>query len=159
MGDTSDGPLIQPVHATCVALAAGGVMIRGPSGSGKSDLALRLIDQGAYLVADDQVLLRVEGGRLMARSPEILSGMLEVRGIGPMPVPRTAEVAVCLAVDLIPEEAVERLPEPDYAVFHGCRIPCVRLGAFAASTPAKIRLIASAIAHDGSDPWPVASRP
>ena len=57
------------VHATCVALDGAGVLLRGPSGSGKSDLALRLIDGGARLVADDQVALSAEAGRLVARAP------------------------------------------------------------------------------------------
>jgi len=72
------------IHGTCVALSGLGVLLRGPSGSGKSDLALRLIDGGAKLVADDQVELALDAaGRVMARAPATLSGLLEVRGIGP----------------------------------------------------------------------------
>ena len=70
------------VHATCVAIGDRAVLLCGPSGSGKSDLALRLIDGGAQLVADDQVVLRAEGGRIVARAPEALAGRMEVRGIG-----------------------------------------------------------------------------
>ena len=57
------------VHASCVALDGNGVLLRGPSGSGKSDLALRLIDGGAVLVADDQVALTVEGEKILASAP------------------------------------------------------------------------------------------
>ena len=65
-----------PVHATCIAVDGLGVLLRGPSGSGKSDLALRLIDGGAMLIADDQVVLEAIGGVLFARPPDILAGKI-----------------------------------------------------------------------------------
>src|SRR5690606_32729552 len=80
------------IHATCVALGDTGILLRGRSGSGKSDLALRLIDGGALLVADDRVALSLEGGRVIARPPAALAGYLEVRGVGPMPVPSITAV-------------------------------------------------------------------
>src|SRR5690606_18170052 len=70
------------IHATCVVIGEIGVILRGPSGSGKSDLALRLVDTGGLLVADDQVFLSVENGALVARAPPTISGKLEVRGLG-----------------------------------------------------------------------------
>ncbi len=70
------------VHATAVAIEGEAVLLRGPSGSGKSDLALRLIDGGAQLVADDQTLLRRAGGRVLASAPPAIAGLLEVRGVG-----------------------------------------------------------------------------
>ena len=74
------------VHATCVALRAGrswrGVLLRGPSGAGKSDLALRLVEGGGRLVADDQTALVPQGSGLVASPPGTLAGLLEVRGVG-----------------------------------------------------------------------------
>lgn len=70
------------VHASCVAIGGRGVLLVGPSGSGKSDLALRLIDGGAELVADDRVALRLADGRPVADAPPALAGLLEIREIG-----------------------------------------------------------------------------
>jgi HPr kinase/phosphorylase len=70
------------IHATTVSLDGRGVILRGPSGSGKSDLALRLINEGALLVADDQTILFVESGRMMAQPPAEIAGKMEVRGVG-----------------------------------------------------------------------------
>ena len=124
-----DALAMQPIHATCVVLADTAVLLRGPSGCGKSDLALRLIDRGARLIA----------------------GLLEVRGLGPVPVPWAAEATVGLAVDLVPSDAVERMPEPAYAYYHEIRVPLLALDPFAASTPAKLRLAARALAQSGGE--------
>ena len=72
----------QQVHGTCIAIDGAGVLLRGPSGCGKSDLALRLIDGGAVLVADDRVSLEARAGDLVASAPDALAGLLEVRGVG-----------------------------------------------------------------------------
>lgn len=162
------------VHATCVLLAAApgraggeaaGVLLRGPSGSGKSDLALRLIDEGARLVADDRVILRKDDGepgpdaipapaaRVVASAPAILSGLLEVRGVGIVALPAVAEAAVDLVVDLVPRDRVERLPpEDDGADLLGVRLPRLALAAFDASTPAKLRLAVRSLPTLGSVP-------
>lgn len=128
------------VHGTCVALAGVGVLFRGPSGSGKSDLALRLIDGGAVLVADDQTRLAVEGGRLSAHAPEPIAGRLEVRGLGIVPVASVAAAPLGLVVDLVDADAIERLPAPARATFLGHTVPMVCLWAFAASAAAQVRL-------------------
>ncbi len=107
------------MHATCVALGRAAVLLRGPSGAGKSDLALRLIDAGARLVADDQVELAVEGGRLVARAPAAIAGKMEVRGVGIVPAPALTEAPVALIADLVPAGAAERLPEPGAAAHIG----------------------------------------
>ena len=73
---------VSPIHGSCVVYENKGFLILGPSGSGKSDLAFRLLIQGAWLVADDQVLLKVREGKVFAQSPSPLKGLLEVRGIG-----------------------------------------------------------------------------
>lgn len=128
------------VHGTCVDLGGEGVVLLGPSGSGKSDLALRLIDGGAKLVADDQVELRGEGGRLVASPPATIAGMIEVRGVGIVALEHTAAVGVRLLVDLVPAGEVERLPEPANRLIGGIELPVIRLCAFEASAAAKVRL-------------------
>ena len=75
------------VHGTCIEIDGLGVLLRAPSGGGKSDLALRLIDDGAHLVADDQVQLTARAGRLVATAPLRISGRMEVRGLGIVEVP------------------------------------------------------------------------
>jgi HPr kinase/phosphorylase len=94
------------IHASCVARDGIGVLLLGPSGSGKSDLALRLLDRGFMLVADDRVEI-VDG---MARPPADLAGLLEVRGLGLLRLDHVAPAQVALAVELGPE--MPRLPEP-----------------------------------------------
>ncbi len=121
-----------------------GVLLRGPSGSGKSDLALRMIDAGALLVADDRVELRVDRGRLMAKAPAALAGLLEVRGVGIVPIPSAAEAEVGLVVDLVPRDAVERLPDEETADLLDRAVPRLALCPFDASTPAKLKLAAAA---------------
>lgn len=128
------------MHATCVALAQGAVLLRGPSGAGKSDLALRLIEGGALLVADDQVLLAAENGRLVARAPAPIAGRMEVRGLGIVPVATAAEAPVLLLADLVAPDTVERMPEPASETILGIALPRVALVPFEASAPAKLRL-------------------
>src|SRR5258706_794686 len=98
------------LHATCVAIGGAAVLLRGPSGAGKSDLALRLIEAGARLVSDDQVLLTAESGRLVARAPAPIAGQIEARGIGIVPVPTATSAPVALVADLVAPEDIERLP-------------------------------------------------
>lgn len=131
------------LHASCVARGAEAVLLLGPPGSGKSDLALRLIQGGWNLVADDQCLLRSEGRVLRVEAPAALRGMLEVRGLGifeglPMAVP--GDAVLRLAVRLVPAEAVPRLPSP--ALWRGpdgVTLPEVALDA-GPSAPAKVAL-------------------
>lgn len=117
-----------------------GVLLRGPSGSGKSDLALRLIDQGAVLVADDQVLLSREEDRIMARPPEILAGLLEVRGLGILKFPYRAPVPVGVAIELAEPGELERMPEAETLSLLDKSIPLYRVIAREASAPIKVRL-------------------
>lgn len=140
------------VHGTTVALAGDGVLLRGPSGSGKSDLALRLIDGGARLVADDQTELARTPDGLVARSPASIAGKMEVRGVGVMRVPTVPSVLVRLVVDLVPTDWVERLPEPQFCEYLQCSLPLLALAPFEASTPAKIRLALASLVHTTTFP-------
>ncbi|MCB2102876.1 MAG: HPr kinase/phosphatase C-terminal domain-containing protein [Rhodobacterales bacterium] len=137
------GSFQQQIHATAVDVDGVGVVLRGPSGSGKSDLALRLIDGGARLVADDRTDLTVTEGRLWAAPPPALAGGLEVRGVGLLRLDYRAVIAVGLVVDLVAPAAVERLPDAATCAYGGCDLPLLRLAPFEASAPAKIRLMAA----------------
>jgi serine kinase of HPr protein (carbohydrate metabolism regulator) len=119
------------------------VLITGASGSGKSDLALRLIvEAGAALVADDRVILEARGEALWARAPERLRGMLEIRGMGVHALPFLE--AAPLALHLEATEAQERLPEaPQVTELLGLSLPCLRLNLLHASAVAKVRLFLS----------------
>ncbi|WP_395708739.1 HPr kinase/phosphorylase [Reyranella sp.] len=135
------------VHATCVALRHRrtwhAVLLRGPSGAGKSDLALRLMEAGARLVADDRTTLDRAGNAVMASAPASIAGLLEVRGLGIRRLPRNqllAQAAVVLLVDLVPPDAIERLPEPEHEALLGIDLPVLKLAAFEASSCAKLRL-------------------
>lgn len=134
------------VHATSVALDGDGILLRGPSGSGKSDLALRLIDQGARLVADDQTELERIGDTLEMRAPATIAGRIEVRGLGIIRVPALAAAPLRLVVDLVAPETIERLPEPQFCALLEVSVPLLRLAPFAASAPAKLRLALRAYA-------------
>ncbi|MGY9015430.1 MAG: HPr kinase/phosphorylase, partial [Rhodospirillales bacterium] len=101
------------VHGTCVEIDGTGILIQGPSGSGKSDLALRLIDTGAQLVSDDQTLLTETAGELIASSPDTISGVMEVRGIGLIHVETQTEASIGVIIDLVNRNAVSRLPVPN----------------------------------------------
>ena len=131
------------VHGTCIDVAGAGVLLRGPSGSGKSDLALRLIDRGARLVADDQVEVTAAGGDLVAVAPTALAGLLEVRGLGVLRIETAVSARLELVVDLVAPEAVNRMPEGQMAEIEGVALPLLRLAPFQASAAAKVRLAAA----------------
>lgn len=116
------------------------MLLRGPSGAGKSDLALRLIDKGASLVADDRVDLRRDGDRLVARAPSPLHGLIEVRGIGIVRLPSVLDAPVALVVDLVPRAEVERLPVFDHVELLGVPVPHLSLDPFDGSAPLKVML-------------------
>lgn len=136
------------IHGTCVAVDGAGVLLCGPSGSGKSDLALRLIDGGAFLVADDLTRLVREGGGLVALAPERLAGRIEARGLGIVAAPHIRRASLALIVDLVAPGAVERLPEALTQDHLGLSVPLIRLNAFEASAPAKVRLAVRQLGRD-----------
>ncbi|CAN1722692.1 HPr kinase/phosphorylase [Hyphomicrobium sp. 1Nfss2.1] len=144
MGDATD-----TLHGTAVALGAAAALILGPSGSGKSDLALRclalaptpLLPQPPVLIADDRVFIERAGDRLRVKAPASIIGQIEVRGLGIIAVPHRLAADLVLAVELVPPETVERLPDPaPMWHFQGVSIPLLRLAPFEASAPVKLML-------------------
>ncbi|HLF58397.1 MAG TPA: HPr kinase/phosphatase C-terminal domain-containing protein [Alphaproteobacteria bacterium] len=133
------------VHGTSVVVGGVGVLLRGPPGIGKSDLALRLIDGGARLIADDQTSLSREIGDLVMTSNAVLEGLLEVRGVGILAVPCVPRARLGLVVDLVPMSQIERMPEKEYCDLLGVRVRLLKLPPFAASTAAKLRLAVASL--------------
>ena len=118
--------MTQVHQATCVAINGRAVLIEGPPGSGKSSLALTLIDRGAVLVGDDGVTLQPRGGRLYASPPPNIAGLLEVRNLGLLEFPTVGDVPVALVVRLDP--TAERFIETAERVeLGGVELPLVRL--------------------------------
>lgn len=110
----SDPPRSETVHGSAVAVGDAGVLIRGGAGAGKSTLALELIEDriaAARLVADDRVVLTDRGGVPTMAAPAALRGLIEVRGVGIVPMPNAAEAPLSLVVDLLPEAQCRRMPD------------------------------------------------
>lgn len=119
---------MERAHASAVAIAGRGVLIRGASGAGKSCFALALIARGAVLVADDYVdLTPQDAGTLWAAPPDRLAGLIEDRGLGLIRLPYLRRIQLGLVVDLVAPDAVDRLPEPADTVLAGVRLPCLAL--------------------------------
>lgn len=139
------------IHGTCLAIGGEGVLLVGKPGTGKSDLALRLVDQGglglagqlrvAQLVADDQVVIRRDAGALVASAPPSLKGKLEIRGLGIAELPVVAETRLRLAVRLTPAAEIERMPDLGSARMDilGIAVPLILLDPQNASAPARLR--------------------
>jgi len=134
----------QPIHASCVAIDGRGVLIAGPSGSGKSDLTLRLIDAGAMLVSDDYTVLTALAGKLHAAPPATIAGRIEVRGIGIVERPYVRDVPVALWVEA---GTPERMPEAMTHVIAGIALPAYTMALLEASAPARLYLMLDRIAR------------
>jgi HPr kinase/phosphorylase len=140
------------VHGTTVSLNGFGVLIRGASGSGKSDLALQLIDTAGtglsgeaitgVLVADDQTEVFLTNGKVHARPPKTIAGKLEIRGFDVLDVPFMADVRLVLVVDLVPFSQIERLPAPNTLTTEllGQKIPKLDVDAASASAVSRVRI-------------------
>ncbi len=127
------------LHSSTVALDGRAVLISGPSGSGKSDLALRMLDRGFTLVSDDRTILRRLGGKLIASAPDSIKGKLEVRGVGIVEMKTVANVPVALVVELTSE--IPRMPDDDQErLILGAGIPLINVDALTASAPSKVAL-------------------
>lgn len=117
-----------------------GALIEGPSGTGKSDLAIRMMVSGFRLVADDRVVVWTSGRRLYGKAPEALSGLLEARGVGIIPQTPLEFCEIVLLVECRREPAaVERMPDAGPAEVLGVGLPRIELWPFEAAGPAKLR--------------------
>ena len=125
------------LHATCVASEGRAVLIAGPSGSGKSDLGLRLLDRGFTLVSDDRTIICKDGPRLIASAPETIKGKLEIRGLGIVDMATVQNVPLALVVELtsnmqrMPDDSRERL-------ILDIGVPLVNVDAMTASAASKV---------------------
>lgn len=127
------------IYATTVAIDGRGVLITGPSGSGKSDLALRLIDRGAVLVADDRTAVRADGGTVFASAPAMIAGRIEVRAVGIATLPVLADVPVALCLFLT--SRTERLPQPRTRTVANVPLPEIAIDPGYPSAPIKVELM------------------
>jgi serine kinase of HPr protein (carbohydrate metabolism regulator) len=129
----------ETVHASTVTRDGRAVLITGPSGSGKSDLALRLLDRGFTLVSDDQTVVKKDGNRLLASAPPTIAGKLEIRGMGIVEMDRVDNVPVALIAELTGD--IQRLPDDSRErPILGVRLPLITIDAMTASASAKVSL-------------------
>ena len=139
LGDRGPRLSAETVHASTVARDGRAVLITGPSGSGKSDLALRLLDRGFTLVSDDRTIVRKDGDRLVASAPPNIAGKLEIRGIGIVDVETAADLPVALLVELTSD--IQRLPDDSRErPILGVSLPLISIDAMTASAPSKVAL-------------------
>ena len=132
--------MVTNIHATLVVLNGKGVLLTGKSGSGKSDLALRMIvEHQAQLVADDRVDLILKNGKLYGSAPEQLLGKLEIRNVGICEFPAVNEVEISLYVELCDDKKnIERMPLSEKVDLLGVSITKLKLYPFECSTICKI---------------------
>jgi serine kinase of HPr protein (carbohydrate metabolism regulator) len=136
----------ETVHATTVALDGRAVLISGQSGSGKSDLALRLIDRGFTLVSDDQTIVRRDGERLIGSAPGNIAGKLEVRGLGIVDIDYVDGVPIDLLVELTSD--IQRMPDDSrQRVLLGVEVPLIGIDAMTASAAAKVAVALKQVAR------------
>jgi serine kinase of HPr protein (carbohydrate metabolism regulator) len=129
----------ETLHASTVAIDGRAVLISGPSGSGKSDLALRMLDRGFTLVSDDQTIIKKDGARLLASAPPTIAGKLEIRGLGIVEVERVDNIPIVLIVELTSD--IQRLPDDSRErPILGVPLPIVTIDAMTASAPSKVAI-------------------
>jgi HPr kinase/phosphorylase len=137
------------LHGTCVSVNGEGVLILGGPGTGKSDLALRLIDEPGFgvseslmrgkLISDDQVIITRHENRLVASAPANISGKLEIRGLDIVTLATRSSIHLSLVVKLQTYSAIDR--HPDHATFDilGLALPLVEIDGNSSSAPARLR--------------------
>ncbi len=129
----------ETIHASTVALDGRAVLITGPSGSGKSDLTLRLLDRGFVLVSDDQTIIKKNGTKLTASAPPTIRGKLEIRGVGIVTMEQIDDQPVALVVELTSE--IQRLPDDSRErPVLGLPVPLISVDAMSASAASKVAL-------------------
>ena len=127
------------VHSTSVVLDDNGILITGDSGSGKSDLALRLIDNGATLISDDVTICKKKINHIFLSSPHETKGLLEVREVGIITVPFVEQVKLRMVVKLI-NEKLERLPKKKICKLLGVDIPLLTINGLNSSSVIKVKV-------------------
>src|SRR5258708_4839267 len=132
-------PLTIQIHASCIETAGIGVLLRGPSGSGKSDLALRLIEAGARLVADDRTDLTLDSGVLVGSCPQTIAGRLEIRGLGIVALANVGGTGGGLGVALAAPADIDRLPAARHCSYLGVELPLIAVAPFEGSAGAQLR--------------------
>ncbi len=140
----------QIVHASCVAIGNEAVLFSGPSGAGKSDLALRLIDRGAKLVADDQVILTAVEAGIITTAPVEIAGKMEVRSIGIVEVDHVGSIKLSLSVRLTSEPDRFPLDQSTETILNR-KIPAIYIDPTEPSAPIKIEMALKQLAKD-TDP-------
>jgi serine kinase of HPr protein (carbohydrate metabolism regulator) len=133
------------IHGTALQFSKKGILLLGNSGSGKSDLALRLMDKGGKLIADDQVIVKRVKDKIIASCPSSLSGLLEVRGIGIIKIASIVQTSLDLVISLSPKEKIERLPESQMYELLDVSLPYYFLDPMQASVVARLKMILSLI--------------
>ncbi len=129
----------ETIHASTVAIDGRAVLIVGPSGSGKSDLALRMLDRGFLLVSDDQTIIKKSGSRLTASAPPTIRGKLEIRGVGIVTMDQVDDQPVALLVELTSD--IQRLPDDSRErPVMGVPVPMISVDAQTASAASKVAL-------------------
>lgn len=140
------------VHATTVSLNGTAVMIRGAAGTGKSDLALQLLEASgtglsgkniaATLVADDQTILRRDGETVLTSAPDSIAGLFEVRGHDVLNIGSVQNIPLVLVVDLRPASQIERLPQPEDMLTQilGLSVPNIAIDPAKPSAAARVRV-------------------
>ena len=126
------------IYASCIKLKNKGVLFIGDSGSGKSDISLRLIcEHNALLIADDRTDITIKKSNIIASSPKTLKGLLEVRGVGIIKIKHYNKVKIDLIV-LLTKDKLERIPEKTYYDLCGIKIRSITINPFENSAPAKV---------------------
>jgi len=137
------------VHGTSVSIDGDGVLFRGPSGSGKSDLALRMINYGAQLVSDDQVCLTRRNDNIFMSSPSNIRNSMEVRGIGIVNTIAQKEAPLILVLNMSPNNAASRMPIWQLCTFLDIKVPAVEFAPFEISAHLKVKLAINLARENG----------